>query len=95
MFVRDSRSSNDCARETGVSVADPIGDRDARVAESFFATLEVELLMQNDWHTREDARRAILRYLESQFLSLTRPSNRVKSTTSCDASMGYASAAKL
>ena len=37
---------------------------DNAVAESFFATLEFELLMQNDWHTREDARRAIFRYIE-------------------------------
>jgi len=37
---------------------------DNAVAESFFATLEVELLMQNDWHTRDEARRAIFRYIE-------------------------------
>jgi transposase InsO family protein len=37
---------------------------DNAVAESFFATLEFELLMQNDWHTRDDARRAIFRYIE-------------------------------
>jgi putative transposase len=37
---------------------------DNAVAESFFSTLEFELLMQNDWHTREDARRAIFRYIE-------------------------------
>lgn len=37
---------------------------DNAVAESFFATLEFELLMQNDWQTREDARRAIFRYIE-------------------------------
>ena len=37
---------------------------DNAVAESFFATLEFELMMQNDWHTREDARRAIFRYIE-------------------------------
>ena len=34
------------------------------VAESFFATLEFELLMKNDWHTRDEARRAIFRYIE-------------------------------
>jgi putative transposase len=33
---------------------------DNAVAESFFATLEFELLMKNDWHTRDDARRAIV-----------------------------------
>ncbi len=37
---------------------------DNAVAESFFATLEFELLMQNDWQTREAARRAIFRYIE-------------------------------
>jgi len=37
---------------------------DNAVAESFFATLEFELLMQNDWHTRDDARRAVFRYIE-------------------------------
>jgi putative transposase len=37
---------------------------DNAVAESFFSTLEFELLMQSDWHTREDARRAIFRYIE-------------------------------
>ncbi len=37
---------------------------DNAVAESFFSTLEFELLMQNDWHTREEARRAIFRYIE-------------------------------
>ena len=37
---------------------------DNAVAESFFSTLEFELLMQSDWHTREEARRAIFRYIE-------------------------------
>ena len=37
---------------------------DNAVAESFFSTLEFELLMQQDWHTREEARRAIFRYIE-------------------------------
>jgi putative transposase len=37
---------------------------DNAVAESFFATLEFELIMQNDWHTKEEARRAIFRYIE-------------------------------
>jgi putative transposase len=36
---------------------------DNAVAESFFSTLEFELLMQSDWQTREDARRAIFRYI--------------------------------
>ena len=37
---------------------------DNAVAESFFSTLEFELLMQSDWHTREDARHSIFRYIE-------------------------------
>ena len=40
---------------------------DNAVAESFFATLEFELLMRNDWHTREDARRGIFRYIETWY----------------------------
>jgi len=40
---------------------------DNAVAESFFATLEFELLMQSDWHTREDARRGIFRYIETWY----------------------------
>ncbi len=37
---------------------------DNAVAESFFSTLEFELLMQSDWHTKAEARRAIFRYIE-------------------------------
>jgi putative transposase len=37
---------------------------DNAVAESSFSTLAFELLMQSDWHTREEARRAIFRYIE-------------------------------
>jgi putative transposase len=40
---------------------------DNAVAESFFATLEFELLMQHDWHTRDDARRGIFRYIETWY----------------------------
>ena len=40
---------------------------DNAVAESFFSTLEFELLMKNDWHTREEARRGIFRYIETWF----------------------------
>lgn len=40
---------------------------DNAVAESFFATLEFELLMRHDWHTRADARRAIFRYIETWY----------------------------
>ncbi len=37
---------------------------DNAVVESFFATLERELIQQSDWHTREEARRAIFEYIE-------------------------------
>ena len=40
---------------------------DNAVAESFFSTLEFELLMKSDWHTRGDARRAIFRYIETWY----------------------------
>jgi len=40
---------------------------DNAVAESFFATLEFELIMQNDWHTKDDARHAIFRYIETWY----------------------------
>jgi putative transposase len=40
---------------------------DNAVAESFFSTLEFELLMQSDWQAREDARRAIFRYIETWY----------------------------
>ncbi|MGH3629608.1 MAG: IS3 family transposase [Sciscionella sp.] len=40
---------------------------DNAVAESFFATLEFELLMPHDWHTRAEARRAIFRYIETWY----------------------------
>jgi transposase InsO family protein len=37
---------------------------DNAVAESFFATLEWELIEQADWHTRAEARRALFEYIE-------------------------------
>jgi putative transposase len=40
---------------------------DNAVAESFFATLEFELIMRSDWHTRDEARRAIFRYIETWY----------------------------
>lgn len=40
---------------------------DNAVAESFFATLEFELVMRHDWRTREDARRAIFQYIEGWY----------------------------
>jgi transposase InsO family protein len=40
---------------------------DNAVAERFFATLEFELIMRNDWHTREEARRATFQYIETSY----------------------------
>ena len=40
---------------------------DNAVAESFFATLELELITQSDWRTREEARRAIFAYIETWY----------------------------
>jgi putative transposase len=37
---------------------------DNAVAESFFATLEKELIEVSDWHTRAEARRAIFNFIE-------------------------------
>ncbi|WP_396215522.1 IS3 family transposase [Gemmatimonas sp.] len=37
------------------------------VAESCFATLDFELVMTHDWHTRGHARRAIFRYIETWY----------------------------
>jgi transposase InsO family protein len=40
---------------------------DNAVAESFFATLEFELLMQHDWQTRDEARQDVFRYIETWY----------------------------
>jgi transposase InsO family protein len=40
---------------------------DNAVAESFFATLELELIVNHRWATRDDARRAIFRYIETWY----------------------------
>ena len=40
---------------------------DNAVAESCFATLEFELIMQHDWHTRDEARQAVFRYIETWY----------------------------
>ncbi|CAN5812120.1 hypothetical protein BH23GEM3_BH23GEM3_22590 [soil metagenome] len=37
------------------------------VAESFFATLEWELIEQSDWHTHEEAKRDLFEYLEIRY----------------------------
>jgi putative transposase len=40
---------------------------DNAVAESFFATLEAELIVTSDWRTRADARSALFRFIESWY----------------------------
>lgn len=40
---------------------------DNAVAESFFSTLALELLVWHDWHTREEVRRAIFHYVETSY----------------------------
>jgi transposase InsO family protein len=40
---------------------------DNAVAESFFSTLEFELLMKYDWESREDAARGILWYIATWY----------------------------
>jgi putative transposase len=49
------------------SMSRPGNCYDNAVAESFFSTLEFELLMKNDWQTRADARRGIFRYIETWY----------------------------
>ncbi len=40
---------------------------DNAVAESFFATLETELILEADWLTRDDARQAIFAFIETWY----------------------------
>ena len=40
---------------------------DHAVAESLFSTPEFELLMQSDWQTRDEARGAVFRYIETWY----------------------------
>ena len=40
---------------------------DNAVAESFFATLETEVIMEADWPTRDAARQAIFVYIETWY----------------------------
>ena len=47
---------------------------DNAVAESFFATLEAELIVKSDWRTRDEARRAIFRYIETWYNRVRRHS---------------------
>lgn len=48
---------------------------DNAVAESFFATLEVELILEADWPTRAAARQAIFAYLETWYNRVRRHSS--------------------
>lgn len=45
----------------------PIGNCWDVVVESFFATLDLELITQSDWRTREEAWRAIFAYIETWY----------------------------
>ncbi len=49
------------------SMSRPGNCYDNAVAESFFSTLEFELLMRSDWHTRDAAKRAVFRYIETWY----------------------------
>jgi transposase InsO family protein len=40
---------------------------DNAVAESFFSTLEFELIERSDWRTRDEARLAVFRYIEAWY----------------------------
>ena len=40
---------------------------DNAVAESFFASLEWELIEDSDWHTHDEARRAVFNYIEAWY----------------------------
>jgi transposase InsO family protein len=58
----------ECAAHGMVASMSGKGDcYDNAVAESFFSTLEFELLMRNDWHTKAEARCAIFRYIETWY----------------------------
>jgi transposase InsO family protein len=56
------------ARHGAVSSMSRRGDCwDNAVAESFFATLECELIARHTWQTRAEARQAIFRYIEGWY----------------------------
>lgn len=40
---------------------------DNAVAESFFSTLELELITRSDWKTRDEARRAVFEFIETWY----------------------------
>ena len=66
-FQRDLRMFQLAAHGMLASMSGKGDCYDNAVAESFFATLEFELVMTHDWHTREEARRAIFRYIETWY----------------------------
>jgi putative transposase len=66
-YTSDAYRAELAAHGMIASMSDKGDCYDNAVAESFFSTLEFELLMKNDWHTREDARRGIFRYLETWY----------------------------
>ena len=51
-------------REVVVSMSRKGNCWDNAVAESFFATVEIELIEDADWHTRSEARSAIFEFIE-------------------------------
>jgi putative transposase len=53
------------------------------VSESSFATLEFELIMKHDWHTRAEARRAIFLFIETWYKRNRRHSMRATSDPFC------------
>ena len=71
-----------CCREAGVRPSmGSVGDcYDNALCESFFATLECELLARHRFHTREEARGAVFEYIEGWYNPQRRHS-----------SLGYAS----
>ena len=50
-----------------VLVDDASTDSSLQVAESFFATLEHELLADTDFHTRREAHRAVAEFIEAWY----------------------------
>ena len=60
---------------------------DNAVAESFFATLETEVIMEADWPTREAARQAIFAYIETWYNRERRHSS-LGYATPCDFECG-------
>jgi putative transposase len=56
------------ARHGAIASMSRTGDCwDNAVAESFFATLEHELIMRRQWRTRDEARQAIFHYIETWY----------------------------